>query len=306
MAEFNYDASSKRSNRYPKIRKLGACSPAGDSMTPFVWNGKLMRMERFRGEDRNKHGVIIRDCETGEHICQLADNTTFQAAYVEGDTAYVYGVDKEHRGTIRIFSSKDLINWDERILHSHEGYRHYNTYLTKGPDGYVLLMESDMPKEIVGDHPFTYVFATSPDMVHWTDMDPSTAYPLDRYSGGPWMRYSEGWYYIIGCVELPCLRYTNYIYRTKDFKDWYVGNYNPLLLPSEEDHIVSPNAHDLGEQELEWVKHGFVISTTDIDMCDYNGKVYINYGCGDQGSFYYMAEAEADGTVAEFLKSYFE
>ena len=35
-------------------------------------------------------------------------------------------------------------------------------------------------------------------------------------------------------------------------------------------------------------------------------KTYINYLLGNQLGFYYMAEAEAEGTVADFLKSYFE
>jgi hypothetical protein len=41
-------------------------------------------------------------------------------------------------------------------------------------------------------------------------------------------------------------------------------------------------------------------------MCDWNGKVYMNYLAGNQLGFYYMLEAEYDGTVAEFLKRNFE
>lgn len=50
----------------------------------------------------------------------------------------------------------------------------------------------------------------------------------------------------------------------------------------------------------------FISSNADIDMCDWNGKVYIHYGACHQHGFYYMAEAEWDGMVAEFLKANFE
>jgi hypothetical protein len=44
MKEINYDERTLMYGKYPKIQKLGACSPYGE-MTPFVFNGRLMRME---------------------------------------------------------------------------------------------------------------------------------------------------------------------------------------------------------------------------------------------------------------------
>ncbi len=312
MAEFNYDATTIMKNGYPKIRKLGACSPGGE-MTPFVWNGKLMRMElvdptNATGDMKTtKTNASIRDVESGKIIATLAEDSYFHSAYIEGDTAYVLGVDKFERGTIRIYESKDLINWSNRVLLSNPGWVYYNTALTKGPDGYVLLMEASDPVEYVGVK-FTFFFAQSPDLQTWTFMDyDECAFSKERYNGGPWMRYSEGWYYVISVTELPCLHYTNYIFRTKDFKDWYVGYYNPILMPDEDDRKISPRAADFTEEMIEKIKtNGFNINNSDIDMCDYNGKVYINYACGNQLGYYYMAEAEYDGTVADFLKSYFE
>jgi hypothetical protein len=213
----------------------------------------------------------------------------------------------KNRGTIRIYESSDLVNWTNRPLLSNPGWVYYNTALTKGPDGYVLLMEASHPKEQVGDYPFTFFFATSPDLINWSFMDYDLGFSKDRYMGGPWMKYSEGWYYVISVTELPCKHYTNYIYRTKDFIDWYVGYYNPILMPDGDDRKISPHAVDIDDNLYEKItKTGFIINNSDIDMCDYNGKVYINYLCGNQLGFYYMAEAEYDGTVADFLKSYFE
>ncbi len=307
--EINYDATTIMKNGYPKIKKLGACSPNGE-MTPFVWNGRLMRMELcdpLNGTDNTvRRYAIIRDVETGKILSEFAENSYFHAAYVENDTIYVTGVDMKNRGNINIYESKDLVNWEERVLLSNPGWVYYNTGLTKGPDGYVLLVEASDPVEHVGQK-FTHFFATSPDMKEWTFMDYVLGYSKERYMGGPWLKYSEGWYYMIACAELPCRHFTNYIYRTKDFKDWYVGYYNPMLMADEDDRLISPRAADLSPELVEKITTtGFNINNSDPDMCDWNGKTYINYLAGNQLGYYYMCEAEYDGTVAEFLKHYFE
>ena len=169
----------------------------------------------------------------------------------------------------------------------------------KGENGYVLLLE-------FGPHPFSYTFVTSPDMLNWTFMPDECIFGKDRYVGGPWMRYSRGWYYVIAVEELPASRYTNYIYRTKNFKDWYSGYYNPLFMPSDDDRIISPYAFDLNDELKEQIRTGFISSNSDVDMCDWNSKTLFTYNAGNQLGFYFLAEAEYDGTVADFLKSYFE
>lgn len=308
MPEINYDFHTTRSNRYPKIKKLGIVSDCNE-MTPFVWKGRLMRLELddpsdgMGGTDRS---AIIRDCETGEIISRFAEDSYFHAGYLEGDTFYVTARDNKNHDTILIYWTKDLIHWESRVLFKNPGWVYYNTSITKGPDGYVILMEASQPAELVGE-PFTLFFASSPDLVNWTHMSPNHCLTKERYNGGPWMRYVDGWYYVISVTMLPCRRFTNYIFRSQDFLNWEVGFYNPILMPSEEDHIISPNAHDLPEDVIKYAKIGFNINNSDIDMCDWNGKVYINYLVSNQlGTYGYMCEAEAEGTVDEFLKSYFE
>ena len=310
MAEFNYDKNTIMKNPFPQIKKLGACSPNGE-MTPFVWDGRLMRMELIDPLNGTDSTILryacIRDVESKEILSTFAEDSYFHSAYVEDGKCFVLGVDMKNRGTIRIYESCDLLHWTNRELLSNPGWVYYNTALTKGPDGYVLLMEASHPKEYVGNYPFTLFFATSPDLINWSFMDYDLGFSKDRYMGGPWMKYSEGWYYVISVTELPCQHYTNYIYRTKDFVDWYVGYYNPILMPDQNDRLISPRAADIDAELYEKItKTGFIINNSDIDMCDYKGKVYINYLCGNQLGFYYMAEAEYDGTVADFLKSYFE
>ena len=279
-------------------------------MTPFVWEGRLMRLELMDsgcGADSSIETCAgIRDVETGKIISRFADDSYFHSAYVENDTVYVTGVDKNKRSTIRIYKSHDLISWTNEVLFDNPGWRYFNAQITKGPRDYVIVLESDNP-EYAGE-PFTLFFAKSPDLKEWTHLDPTKfVISTERYNGGPWLRYSEGWYYLITVTLLPCARYTNYIFRSKDLETWYVGYYNPLFMPDADDRKISPRAVDFTEQKLREIKHGgFNINNSDIDMCDWQGKTYINYLCGNQLGWYYMAEAEAEGTVAEFLKSFFE
>lgn len=317
VTEIYYDEKTIMKNGFPKITKLGAISP-NQEPTPFVWNGKLMRLEwinpnnnpdpilNLNGGASSGSPAGIRDCESGKFISYVGGDIVFPSGYLEGDTMYVLGVVIGKRDTVRIYESKDLINWTSRDLFTNPGWCYFNTSLTKGPDGYVLCIEAVEPAEHVGE-PFTMFFVTSPDLKEWSFMDYDLGYSKERYMGGPWMKYSEGYYYLITVTALPCRRYTNYVYRTKDFYTWEVGYYNPLLSPSEEDRAISKNAHfDLNERVKEKIKTGFLSSSSDIDLCDYNGKTYINYLLGNQVGFCYTAEAVYDGTLAEFLKSLFE
>ncbi len=307
MREINYDGNTRMSHGYPKIVKKRAIRPNGE-MTPFVWNGKLMRLELVYDLSNGFHTYsIIVDCEEKKEISRLAEGLLFTSGYLDEDTNtfYCIGTDPENRGRIVGFYSKDLINWESREFINNPGWVYYNTGLTKGPDGYVLLMEASDPVEIVGEK-FTHFFATSKDLVNWELMDYDKSMTKERYLGGPWLKYSEGWYYVLACAELPCQRYTNYIYRTQDFETWYVGYYNPVLIADDEDRKLSPNAFGMPQEMIDGLDTFFNINNSDIDMCDYKGKVYLNYLVGNQCTYAHMCEAEYDGTVAELLKSYFE
>lgn len=311
--EINYDNKSRMMKGFPLIKKLGAVSPNGES-TPFEFNGRLYRLELSdpsRGTDMNVPiCAIIRDRETGEILSRFAEGCYYQSFYQENGTAYVLGTLSQKPAacgdTVMIYESKDLINWSQRKLFTNPGWKYYNTSLTKGPDGYVVCIEANEPREFVGNNPFTCFFVTSTDMINWKFVDYEKCYSKDRYNGGPWFRYCNGYYYFISVTELPCQRYTNYIFRTKDLDTWDVGKYNPILMPDEDDRKISPYAYDLSPELLEEMKTGFISSNSDIDMCERDGKTLITYNAGNQLGFYYLCEAEFEGTNQEFLESYFE
>ena len=47
------------------------------------------------------------------------------------------------------------------------------------------------------------------------------------------------------------------------------------------------------------------INNSDVDMCDWKGKTYINYIVGNQLGAAHLADAIYDGTMAELLESFF-
>ena len=316
MREYSYDAATEMLKGFPKIKKLGAVSPNGEA-TPFVWSGGLMRLEnrdpsKCYSSEANIV-ALIRDCETGEVIFRFGGECIFYALYVEDGVAYVTGVKRDSTDTILLQESRDLIHWTEpRVLLKNPGWAYCNTALTKGPDGYVLLMEADSrgaSDEVAGyvGQFYTYFFATSKDLVEWTHLDPTRyCYDPGRYNGGPWMRWSNGWFYVIGVVEIPGPIYTNCCCRTKDFEHWYMGKYNPILVPDEDDRIISDKCFDMSDAFLEEIKTAYLSSNADIDMCDWEGKTRMVYVVGNQLGFYYQAEAEYDGTVAGFLAHQFD
>lgn len=298
---------------YPKITKLGATSPHNET-SPFTFKGKVYRLELWdptNGVDPNIVAkALIRERETGKIISSFGEGCYYYSYYGEGDKAYVLGTKSKKPSlcgdTIMIYESDDLINWTERELFHQDGWNFFNTSMTKGPDGYVLLVECNEPAEYVGEA-FTLFFTFSKDMKTWCDLDPNLGYSKERYNGGPWMKYSNGWYYVISVTGLPCFRFTNYIFRTKDFRNWEVGKYNPFIMPDEDDKKISPYAVDFTPEILETIKTGFNSNSSDVDMCDMadTGKTLITYMAGNQLGFSFLCEAIYDGTVAELLENFF-
>ena len=320
MEEIIYTPETLMKNEYPKIKKLGICSPNGET-TPFMWNGKLMRLELvdpYKGTNSTvKRFAGIRDVESKKIVSTFAEDCYFHCGFKDGDTFYVTGVDMKRRDTIRLYQTKDLINWTSRDLLSNPGWVYFNSSIAKGPNGYVIVLESgpdaypylnnwQYPKKYVSNNGWTLFFATSPDLVNWTFMPFDESFSKEIPAGGPWLKYVDGWFYLGADCVLPRRIFSHYLYRTKDFKKWYVGYYNPVMMPSNEDKLVSPNMADISDEELLRIKSAFNVNNTDLDMCDYNGKTYINYLCGNQYGNYWMCEAIVDKPLNEFLNDFFE
>lgn len=313
--EINYDANTKMYGGYPVIRKQGAVSPNCES-SPFVWRfedgERLMRLELYDRSIRTgfaeKSYAIIRDCESGRILSRVGEGCYYFSFYQENGVAYVLCTNAPcgtSSSEIMIFESRDLVNWRGRSLLKRPGWLYYNTSLAKGPDGYMLALEASEPEEAVGPYPYTVFFASSKNLRDWSFLPDELGFSKERYTGAPFMHYSRGWYYLIVGLLLPCERFGSYIFRTKDFKTWETGLYNPIMMPDNDDRKISPEAHDIDDELREKIATAFAVCDSDYDLCDYKGKTVISYNVGNQLGFAYIAQAIYDGSSDDFFEAFF-
>ncbi len=70
----------------------------------------------------------------------------------------------------------------------------------------------------------------------------------------------------------------------------------------EDKKIVNPGFAAKQEQKIAGENN---LNNSDIDFCEFNGKLIINYCWGDQLEIDFLAEAVYDGTLEEFLEGWF-
>lgn len=313
------DISPHMNKGFPVLHKKGIVSPYGE-MTPFVFRGKLYRLESVDPfhctrpqESRHLSHAIIRDVESGNIISKLGIGDYFFDAFVDGEKVYVFGtLNNSIYGwfggdTINVYESTDLLHWEKRVLFQKKDWLFFNHSITKDDEGYVMTVEVSKPVEVAGPHPFTFIFIRTKNLVDLEFMDfKTTAYPMNRYSGGSKLNYFNKWYYFSTLVELPGFVYCFYITRTQDFENWYFGKYNPFLCVTNEDMKVAENAADITDEMRKEIPTGYYSSASDADYCEYNGKTIIDYAVGNQLGFHFIAEAEYDGTLQEMLENFFD
>jgi alpha-L-fucosidase len=167
-----------------------------------------------------------------------------------------------------------------------------------------MTIEIGGPSDICGI-PFTIVFAKSQNLTDWEMLPPETySYTKDRYSACPVIRYADGFYFIIYLESLPCHRWVPYIVRTQDFLEFELGLRNPVMFFDDNDKKVQ-HPDKFSQEELEYINGAIDCNNSDIDLCEFNGKTVILYSWGNQYGKEFLAEAEYDGSMEEFLKSFF-
>ena len=299
-----------RLNGPPVIRKSGIISPSGGEMSVFVWKNRLMRLQNHGG------GFVVSPCEISD-FSKVYGRTGpyFYQAFCEGERVHVFATEKN-----RVFRwvSDDLEHWEESpALAFPENFRLFNTAVCRDDKGYVMAVECNaaedeenpgrtLPNPYIGK-PFTEFFARSRDLESWELFPFDTAYTTGRYNACPALKYSGGWYYMICLEELPAERYAPYIYRTRDFRSWEIGFYNPLFTASREDLVPKPGT-ELTPEEAETNFLHLNTNNSDIDLCEFDGKTVIVYCSGNQGHTWggMYCEAVYDGPLSRFLSANFE
>ena len=138
----------------PVIVKRGTLDCDMVEATPVVFHGRLYRFEYVRqnywANDTGGSYLRFIDVETGEATPSFARGYHLGSAYVEGDAAYVYGVDIWDGERIQVFRSRDLSEWSSQPALVMPGWGIFNTSVCKGDGRYVMAFEVGKPPEVVG------------------------------------------------------------------------------------------------------------------------------------------------------------
>ncbi|MBI4605413.1 MAG: hypothetical protein HY721_25900 [Planctomycetes bacterium] len=286
----------------PRIVKHGTVDLDLVETTPIVFLGQCWRFEwvregYWRNASRKNHFRFV-DRATGEATPAFAEGFEFGSAFVEGDTAYVTGT--RERREVHVFASKDLKAWETWPAVTRPGYGIFNTSVWKAGADHVLMFEIDAPAEEAGAA-FTARFARSPDLRRWDLTPPECNYSKDRYTAPHCLRFLDIWYYDFYLEAHE--GYEMRVVRSRDLVRWEPSPLNPVLRASAEDKLIANPR--LGELERKKIAAARNINNSDIDFCEWNGRLVITYSWGNQQGTEFLAEASYEGTMAEFLRGWF-
>lgn len=183
-----------------------------------------------------------------------------------------------------------------------EGWGIFNTSVCPGSDRYIMAFEIDKPPEEAGT-PFTIRFAESDDLIHWRLKPAQCVYSRDRYTACPCLRFVGGLYYMIYLEERPGPTYEPCIVRSTDLIYWEASRLNPIMRFSAEDKVIGKAK--LSPEQRAAIAKAVDRNNSDIDLCEFNGKVVIYYSWGDQQGTEFLAEAVYDGTLESLLRGFF-
>ena len=290
----------------PVIKKLGTIDCDIVETTPIVFNGKLYRFEYIRAvryKENTTGNSFFRfvDVATGKRTASFAPGYHLGSAHVEGDTVYVYGVKEWGDHDIDVFWSKDMKTWQsERALNGGR-WAIFNTSVCKAGNEYVMAVEISEPAEEVGSV-YTMRFAKSNDLIHWTMTPVECVYSKEKYTACPCLYFIDGQFYMIYLESKPGV-YVTHIVRSPDLVKWESSRLNPFLEPSDDDKKIANSRLTLEQRKK--IAGSENTNNSDVDICEFNGKTIINYSWGNQNGTEYLAAAEYDGPLAQFLKAWF-
>lgn len=284
----------------PLIKKLGTIDHDIVETTPVVFLGKVYRFEWYR----QGNCMRFREHGTNRVLPSFGEGYRFGSAFVDGDTVYVSASDsrdRKERGRVQIFASKDLEHWDSWTALDLPGYGIFNTSICKADDKFVMMFEIDRPKDEAGV-PFTARFALSKDLKAWTLTPPECNYAKDRYTAPHTLRYLDGFYYNFYLESLPG-SFEMRVVRSPDLIHWTPSPLNPVLRISSDDRKILNEKLDAKQRER--VANDPNCNNSDIDFCEYQGRLVINYSWGNQTGNEHLAEAVYEGSLRDFLTGWF-
>ncbi|MBQ6596741.1 MAG: hypothetical protein IJH79_04230 [Lentisphaeria bacterium] len=282
-----------------KIRKNGTVEIGIVEANPICFKGRLYLFESIRTGE-----VYCRFLEpaTGWTSPEFGHGLCMANAFVREDRIYVTAV--KGSGTSRFYQleSDDMVHWTEpRVILEGPGWAGYNTSICRDGSGFLLTFELGKPEDLV-HVPFTMFFARSTDLKEWKVI-PDAVFGRDIYTGGPMLRHFGDWYYFFYLDGSYEKGFRESVARSRDLKNWEWSPRNPILDFSDDDRKLHSRFSD---EEQELIRSAEDINNSDMDMCEWDGKLFIVYSWGNQRGTEFLAFAEAEGTEKSFCESWFD
>lgn len=255
-------------------------------MSAVLWEGRLVHLVCVRpasGGTPDQFHLEIVDDATGERLARFGEGHSLAAAYVHDGVFYVTAsrYENDDWNDVTLFHSRDLKSWESRVIIEQENENLFNSSMCAGPGGFVLAYESNEPRYPA----FTTKFARSTDLQTWTKV-PESTFGLDRYTACPYIRYIDGYYYVVYLeARSPRHYFETYITRSPDLIHWELSAANPVLAPRDIDDGIN---------------------TSDFDAVEIDGKTHVYYAVGDQLSWMNVKRGVYPGTMGEFFGSFYE
>lgn len=270
----------------PKMTKTTPVFKDMCEVSPVIWKDRLCLMTCIRpasGGTSKDYWLELRDAETNEELGRFAEGYSLACAFVNDGVFYAFAsrFENDNWNDVTMFKSPDLKTWESKKIIEQESNEHlFNSSVCKGPDGFVLVYETNDPTYPA----FTAKFAVSKDLDTWTKLP--DAFGKDRYAACPCIRFANGYYYVLYTEHrTPCWRFEVYIARSKDLKTWELSPANPVLKPEVVDDCID---------------------ASDPDLAELNGVTHLYYSVGDQHVWMNIKHAVYEGPMAEFLAKWFE
>ncbi|HEX2999822.1 MAG TPA: hypothetical protein VHR86_06260 [Armatimonadota bacterium] len=302
-------ATGEKTWQNPLVKK-GTVKPVMGETTPFVFKGRLYRLENWQkfmeiprgeaGERYMEDQVRIWDVEADRLVSVALVGHSFGSAFVWKDRVYVFSAahpaNSQWRTVteISLTTSEDLIHWTppETVLHAEPGEHLFNVNVCRGKDQFILLYETDDRRWPA----FTFKYCTSQDLRHW-QLIPDAVYGRDKYVGGPALYYEGDWYYTLYLRDLGG-KWETRITRSRDLIHWEDAPAGRTFLTFDE------------RRTFQYWQHGVLrtvheINASDAELCAWKGKTIVYFNDGDQQSSGGLQLAEFAGAPRELFEAFF-
>jgi hypothetical protein len=253
----------------------------------FVYNNELYKLSFPRAINIGSGGeglIFARYNEGTEKfdvLNQFEWTRSMGSVIVDNGRVYVFGTVAGFAGNSIVMQEVDPTTWtftgsEKHVYQAPGGVIIYNTSITKGPDGFILLYETDEGRR------FSERFLVSQDLETWQAIGGLAN--AGYYSGGPFIIYvSDGWY-ILSYLRIVSGGYETVLARTNDF------------ITFETAEIPFLGFDDPSEG----------INLSDVDFIEWDGKVFFVYGTGDQRTWAHNGDAWFNGTLQELYSLYWD